>query len=80
MSTTEKLNKIEAMESGDDLGDVNYCNDAISEELRTSRRMARVTLRELSKKINISIGELADLEHGRKMWTPELRDLYLKSL
>lgn len=54
-------------------------NSSIGAEMQKLRTQANITLREVAGLMNISIGYLSDLEHGRKRWSRH-RIIYFKSV
>lgn len=44
------------------------------------RTDARVTLREVAALLNLSVGYISDMEHGRKGWTPKRVNFYLAAV
>lgn len=49
-------------------------------EWRLHREVAGVSLRELARTMGVSAPYLSDLERGRRNWTEELEDRYVKAL
>ena len=49
---------------------------AIGAQMQARRERAGLTLREVGKRIDYSIGYVSDLEHGRKRWSEELQAAY----
>ena len=49
-------------------------------EMKRRRNAARVTLREVSELMGLSIGYLSDMEHGRKGWTPRKINFYMAAI
>ena len=52
----------------------------IGKEFRVKRESRNITLRELSKLINLSPTYICDLEHGRRAWNKAIKDLFEKGL
>lgn len=46
-------------------------------ELMRARKAAGVTLQEIASILELSIGYISDLEHGRKRWTHRRINFYL---
>lgn len=44
----------------------------LGEASKLRRELYKIVLRELAKKMGISVGYLSDLEHGRKKWNSDL--------
>lgn len=49
-------------------------------EMMRARKTAGVKLREVAVLMNLSVGYISDLEHGRKRWTPRLSYFYLAAV
>jgi predicted transcriptional regulator len=52
----------------------------IGGNLQAVRQAAKVTLREVAELMNLSIGHISDLEHGRKRWTTKKVNFYLAAV
>jgi len=50
------------------------------EIVRKSRESAKLSLRELARRLLLSAPYMSDLELGRRNWSPELFDLSLKEI
>ncbi len=48
--------------------------------LRTLREKAGLSLRKVADRLGVSVPYLSDLERGRRNWTEERRDAFLKAL
>lgn len=55
-------------------------NAARGRMLQKFRKRAKVTLREVAALLNLSIGYISDLEHGRKAWSTRLMNFYVASV
>ena len=49
-------------------------------KLRTLREKAGLSLRKVADRLGVSVPYLSDLERGRRNWTEERRDAFLKAL
>lgn len=49
-------------------------------EMMKTRKAAGVTLREVASILELSIGYVSDLEHGRKKWTARRVNFYLAAV
>lgn len=55
-------------------------DEEVGKFFKIHRRDARVSLREVAKRLKISAGYCSDLELGRRAWRPELMERYRKAI
>lgn len=53
---------------------------AMGAAMRTKRERARVGLREMARRVRLSPSYLCHLEHGENRWSPEMIELYKRTL
>lgn len=53
---------------------------AVGAELRQLRVAAGLTLRAVARELGLSAPYICDLEHGRRRWSPELKQRYLRAV
>lgn len=61
-------------------GGVEWDAKAIGKRLQSLRTTAKVTLREMADLMELSIGYISDLEHGRKSWNGARLVQYMTAL
>lgn len=48
-------------------------------DMRLLRQMRKITLREVSRRMNLSAPYISDLERGHRYWTVDVAERYMKA-